>query len=71
MLSVKLPEALEQRLDVLALKTGGSKATLASEAITAFIDELENLHLAHTRARKNCKSIPLSDVQRLLGLHQD
>jgi RHH-type transcriptional regulator, rel operon repressor / antitoxin RelB len=68
MLAIRLPIDLEARLGLLAQETGITKTALAREAIQAHIDDLEDLHLAQARARKNRKTISLEDVERELGL---
>lgn len=68
MLAIRLPDEIEERLAALAQETGRTKTTLAREAILEYIDDLEDCYLAEARARKNRKSIPLDDVERLLGL---
>ncbi len=68
MLAIRLPDAIEERLNHLALESGRTKTALAREAITEYIDDLEDYYLAEARARKNRKSIPLEDVERALGL---
>ena len=68
MLAIRLPEAIEMRLNALALETGRTKTALAREAITEYIDDLEDFYLAEARARMNRKTIPLADVERELGL---
>ena len=68
MLAIRLPDALEKRLDTLANETGRTKTALAREAIAEYIDDLEDFYLAEARARQNRKTIPLADVERDLGL---
>jgi len=68
MLSIRLPDLLEKRLDTLANETGRTKTALAREAIVEYIDDLEDYYLAEARARLNRKTIPLADVERDLGL---
>jgi RHH-type rel operon transcriptional repressor/antitoxin RelB len=68
MLAIRLPEEIEARLSALASETGRTKTALAREAILEYIDDLEDYYLAEARARKNRKTIPLSDVERELGL---
>ena len=68
MLAIRLPEAIELRLNALAETTGRTKTTLAREAILEFIDDLEDFYLAEARARKNRKTIALDGVERQLGL---
>ena len=68
MLAIRLPDAIEKRLASLAAATGRTKTALAREAILEYIDDLEDLYLAESRARLNRKTIPLSEVERELGL---
>jgi RHH-type rel operon transcriptional repressor/antitoxin RelB len=68
MLAIRLPEAIEARLNALASETGRTKTTLAREAIAEYIDDLEDYYLAEARARRNRKTVPLEDVERELGL---
>ena len=68
MLAIRLPEAIEARLNALASETGRTKTTLAREAIAEYIDDLEDYYLAEARARRNRKTVPLEDVERALGL---
>jgi RHH-type transcriptional regulator, rel operon repressor / antitoxin RelB len=68
MLAIRLPETIEARLNALANETGRTKTTLAREAITEYIDDLEDYYLAEARARRNRKTVPLEDVERELGL---
>ena len=68
MLAIRLPEAIERRLDALAAESGRTKTSLAREAILEYIDDLEDLYLAEARARSSRKTIPLDEVERLLGL---
>ena len=68
MLAIRLPDAIEQRLNSLAEETGRTKTALAREAIAEYIDDLEDYYLAEARARKNRKTIPLAEVEKKLGL---
>ena len=68
MLAIRLPDAIEKRLAWLAAETGRTKTALAREAILEYNDDLEDLYLAESRARLNRKTIPLSEVERELGL---
>jgi RHH-type transcriptional regulator, rel operon repressor / antitoxin RelB len=68
MLAIRLPPEIEQRLDALARQTGRTKTTLAREALLRYIADLEDYYLGEARARKNRKTIPLSEVERQLGL---
>jgi len=68
MLAIRLPDAMEERLNSLAQETGRTKTALAREAIAEYIDDLEDFYLAEARARKNRKTIPLAEVEKKLGL---
>ena len=68
MLAIRLPETIEERLAALASETGRTKTALAREAILEHLDDLEDYYLAEARARKNRKTIALTDVERELGL---
>lgn len=50
MLALRLPEAIEQRLDALAKATGRSKSYYARQAIVEHIDEIEQRARAEARA---------------------
>lgn len=72
MLAVRLPEAIESRLDHLAKITGRSKSYYVREAILAHIEDLEDVYLAEKRledlreGRSWAES--LAEVERELGL---
>lgn len=68
MLAIRLPDAIEERLNALASETGRTKTALAREAILEYIDDLEDFYLAEARVRRNRKTIPLDAVERELGL---
>lgn len=68
MLAIRLPDTIEERLNILAAETGRTKTALAREAIVEYIDDLEDYYLAEARARLNRKTIPLAEVERKLGL---
>lgn len=68
MLAIRLTPDIEDRLNRLTQVTGRTKTALAREAILEHLDDLEDFYLAEARARKNRKTIPLSDVEHELGL---
>lgn len=49
MLSIRLPEDIEARLNALAEATGRSKSYYAREAILEKIDDLEDIYIAEKR----------------------
>jgi RHH-type transcriptional regulator, rel operon repressor / antitoxin RelB len=68
MLAIRLPDAIEERLNNLANETGRTKTALAREAIVEYMDDLEDYYLAEARARLNRKTIPLTELERKFGL---
>ena len=68
MLAIRLPDDIELRLASLAAETGRTKTALAREAILEYIDDLEDLYLAESRARLNRNTVSMEDVERELGL---
>jgi RHH-type rel operon transcriptional repressor/antitoxin RelB len=55
MLTIRLPEEIESRLENLAKETGRTKTFYARKAILEYIEDLEDLYLAKKR---------LSDIQK-------
>ncbi len=72
MLAIRLPEAIELRLEALAKATGRTKTYYAREAIVEHIDDLEDLYLAEQELIKvragRSKTLPLADVMKKYGL---
>jgi len=70
--SVRLKPEIEARLDVLAAKTGRTKAYYLREIIESGIEELEDYYLAADvleRIRKGQESVhSAAEVRRDLGL---
>jgi RHH-type rel operon transcriptional repressor/antitoxin RelB len=72
MLTVRLPQAIEKRLEKLARRTGRTKSFYARQAILHLLEELEDLYLAE-RALERIRSgedkpIPLQEVMKRHGL---
>jgi RHH-type transcriptional regulator, rel operon repressor / antitoxin RelB len=53
MLYLRLPEAMEKRLERLARRTGLAKSAHVREAILKHIDDLEQVYRAEKRAGTN------------------
>lgn len=72
MLAIRLDEALENRLDALARKTGRTKTWYARKAIETYLDDLEDAAEATAAYEEylldGAASSPLSDVRKHLGL---
>ena len=68
MLAIRLPAAIEKRLEKLAKRTGRTKTYYAREAILQHLDDLEDTYLAERvldRIRKGEEhTIPLEDVMK-------
>lgn len=72
MLAIRLPEGIEQRLNVLAKETGRTKTYYVREAIIEHIDDMEDVYLAEKRLANirngNSEPIPLNDIMKRYGL---
>lgn len=69
MLSVKLPETIEKRLDRLALKTHRPKSFYVRAAIEEYLEEHEDAWLALERlSDKNARYYSTEDMEKKLGL---
>ena len=68
MLAIRLPEAIEKRLDALAKETGRTKSFYVREAILEHLEDLEDIYLATKRLRTPGKTFSAQEVRRELGL---
>lgn len=72
MISVRLGEELEQRLEALAKATGRSKTYYVREALIQKLEDMEDLYMAEAVMERIAsgqeKTTPLADVERELGL---
>lgn len=72
MLTVRLPENLEKRLNNLAAATKRPKSYYVREALERVLEDLEDAYLAETEYEKflksGQKSKPIDQVERDLGL---
>lgn len=70
MLAVRLPRVLEQRLEQLADTTGRSKSYYVREALSEYIDDLEDRYLAEQRLRTSGDGagVPLDALMKKYGL---
>jgi len=72
MLAIRLPEEIEERLDVLAKETGRTKTFYVREAILEHLDDMEDVYLAEKRLADiragNSKPAPLKDVMKRYDL---
>ncbi len=70
MLAIRLPEDIENRLKVLAEKTGRTKTFYAKEAILEHLDELEDKYLALDRLENPGKRWTLDELEQELDLER-
>ena len=68
MLSLRLSNDVESRLNQLAETTGRTKSFYAKEAILKYLDDMEDTYVAINRLEKPSKRISLEDVEKELGL---
>jgi RHH-type transcriptional regulator, rel operon repressor / antitoxin RelB len=66
MLALRLPLAIEKRLDALAKKTGRTKSFYAREAILRQIEDIEDYYLARRRLARGGSRITLESLERQL-----
>jgi len=63
MISVRLPDQVEKRLDTLAKETGRTKAYYVREAIEEHLEELEDIYTAVKRLEKPAKRWTLKELE--------
>ena len=72
MLAIRLPLAVEKRLETLARHTGRTKTFYVREAILQHLEDLEDLYLAEAALERihsgEDRTIPLKDVIKRHGL---
>lgn len=70
--SIRLPEAIEERLERLSIETGRTKKFYVLQAIEQQLDDLEDIYLAEKRLEDiragRSKTYTLDEVERHLGL---
>ena len=68
MLSIRLPEELENRLMNLAKQTGRPKSYYVKQALQNFLDAEEDYFLAVNRLEKKNPRVSIRDLEKHLGL---
>jgi RHH-type rel operon transcriptional repressor/antitoxin RelB len=72
MLTIRLPEEMEARLNVLADVTNRPKSFYVREALERSLGDIEDVYLAESALERfrasGEKAIPLEEVERRLGL---
>ncbi|HEX8711064.1 MAG TPA: DUF6290 family protein [Terracidiphilus sp.] len=71
MIAVRLPAAIEKRLDRLAKRTGRAKSYYIREALLNHLDDLEDIYIAEKRLEDlragRSHTIPLEEVMKEHG----
>ena len=62
MISIRLPQEMEDRLEDLAEKTGRSKSFYIRQALEEHLEEMEDIYLAEERFRTLAKTVPLNEL---------
>jgi RHH-type rel operon transcriptional repressor/antitoxin RelB len=74
MLTIRLPQSIETRLEKLARRTGRTKSFYAREAILQHLEDLEDLYLAERRLQRiregKDHAILLEDVLKRYGMEE-
>jgi RHH-type transcriptional regulator, rel operon repressor / antitoxin RelB len=68
MLSVRLPQDFDKRLDILSKKTGRTKTYYVREAIIEHLEHLEDVFLALDRLEKPVKRWSLEELDKEIDL---
>jgi len=72
MLSIRLPQDIEARLEELAKTTGRTKTFYVREAILEYLEDLEDVYLAEKELENiklgKSETIPLEDVMKQYGM---
>ncbi len=71
MIAVRLPAAVEKRLDRLAKRTGRAKSFYVREALVNHLEALEDIYIAEKRLEDlragRSRTIPLTEIMREHG----
>ncbi len=74
MLTIRLPQSVEKRLERLARRTGRSKSYCVREAILQHIAALEDIYLAERALERirngKDRTIPLEKVMKRFGVEK-
>jgi len=65
---IRIPQALNLRLDELAEKTGRKKSYYASRAISRYLEDLEDYYEAKEALKNSKRRYSLAEAARKLGL---
>ena len=67
MIAIRLPAEIDERLTVLAKRTGRTKTYYAREAILRYIDELEDSYIAVERLEHARRRLSMEEADQELA----
>lgn len=62
-LAIRLPKDLEKRLNNLAKETGRTKTYYICKALSKYLDNIEDLHIAHSRIENPGRKWSMQEVK--------
>lgn len=65
---VRIPKSINDKLDVLSHKTGRTKIFYITEALTRYMEDMEDFVLAEAATEKTKRRISYNDLAKELGL---
>ena len=68
MVAVRLPQEMEDRLAILAEKTGRSKSFYIRQALEEHLEEMEDIYLAEERFQTLAKTVSLDELMNELEM---
>ena len=68
MLAIRLGEELEQELDLLVKARGSNRSSVVREAIVHYLEDNEDLKLAHRALSESGQRKSLKEIRTDLGL---
>lgn len=68
MVTVQLPEDIDNRLNIIAQKTGCSKTDFMIQALEEWLGDYEDSLIALSRLEQGGKRIPFEELEKELGL---
>ena len=70
--SLRLPDPITKRLDLLSKRTGRSKTFYVTEAVLEHLDDLEDIYIAEKRLEESragrSHTIPLEEAMKRAGI---
>lgn len=67
-IAVRLQKDLHQRLSSLAKRTGRSKSFYVKQALTRYLEEMEDIYLAVDRIENPGKRVSMEEAKKILDV---